>query len=377
MRTTLTIACAAMALVAIAGGTAEATGLIHTANLANGAVTFGKLSPAVQKHIWANSRHGAGGENGTNGVSGATGVPGATGAQGAIGDHGSDGAPGPKGLKGDTGATGAAGAKGDTGNDGAEGPKGLKGDTGAPGATGVAGAKGDTGNDGTEGAKGLKGDTGAPGANGANSDAVRPVTAATLNGFVLAPDGDNGDVPGNGVVSFVAAPDAPKGANVLDMQTTTGKSVVVYLPVAAGRLLSELTSFGYASKVVSAPNPAYDVTAQIEVVKSSAAHFGSGYTTVVFEPYVNGNQGVTGWHRNDVVHGKVWSTQALPSGDCSQAVPCPFSTFVAENPQAIVLSAPKFRIGQNAGTPANDAGHYQVDDVVYGFGTTLNFDLGA
>ena len=66
-----------------------------------------------------------------------------------------------------------------------------------------------------------------------------------------------------------------------------------------------------------------------------------------------------------MVHGKVWSTQALPSGDCSQAG-LPFSTFVAENPQAYVISAPKFRLGQNSGTPAGDAGEYQVDDVSTG-----------
>jgi hypothetical protein len=368
MRTKLTIACAAMAFVAIAGGTAEATGLIHTGNIAAGAITFDKLSPGVQKHIWDN------GKNGTNGNDGATGATGAIGATGAAG---------PKGA---TGATGAQGAKGDAGADGAQGPNGLKGDTGLKGATGAPGAKGDTGADGAQGPQGLTGDpglkgetgdTGPVGPAGADSNALRAVTAANLNGFVLSANGDNGDPSPNGTVSFVAAADAPKGQNVLDMQTITGKSVVAYLPSAAGRLLSELTSFGYASKVIAAPNPAYDVTAQIEVIKSASTYYSSGYTTVVFEPYVNGNQGAVGWHRNDMVHGKVWSTKPLPSGDCSQAVPCAFSTFIAQNPQAIVLSAPKFRIGQNSGTPANDAGHYQVDDVIFGFGTALNFDLGA
>jgi hypothetical protein len=336
MQTKTVIACAAMAFVALAGGTAEATGLIHTMNIANGAITFDKLSPNVQKQLAKKAA------SATNGLNGAT------------------------GSKGDTGATGL---------------QGLKGDTGPAGATVVASAsQGDTGPKGSTGAKGDTGDTGAP---GADSDAVRTVTAANLNGFVLAPDGDNtpayggSDAPGNGTTTFVAASGSPKGSNVLDMQTTTGKSVVVFLPSAAGRLLSELTSFGYASKVVTAPSTALDVTAQIEVLHSSATHFSSGYTTVVYEPYVNGYQGTTGWHRNDVVHGKVWSTQALPSGDCSQAAPCSFATFVAENPQATIMSAPKFRIGQNSGTPANDAGNYQVDDVIYGFGSALNFDLGG
>jgi hypothetical protein len=110
--------------------------------------------------------------------------------------------------------------------------------------------------------------------------------------------------------------------------------VATFFPAAGtrGRLPGELTSFGYASKVIAHPKPAYDVTAQIEVVGSTATHFASGYTTV--------------------------------------------STFVAENPRATVLDA-KFRIGQNSGTPATDAGEYQVDDVVYGFGPTVNYDLGG
>ena len=362
MRTKLTLACASAAFAVVAGGTAEATGLVHTSGIAKGAVTFNRLAPGVQKMLTAKARAGEFGP-------GANGLTGRTWRNGRDGADGPDGTPrarrAPPGLQGVPGANGA---------DGEPGHKGLTGDKGDKGDPGIDGTNG------TNGANGAKGDPGAAGTNGADgadSDDLRPVTATQLNGFTLAPNGDNGDAGPNGSVTFAAVANAPKGAGVLDMQTITGKSVVAYLPSAAGRLLSELTSFGYASNVISAPNTAYDVTAQIEVVKSAATAFASGYTTVVFEPYVNGNQGTLGWHRNDVVHGKVWSTKALPSGDCSQAVPCPFSQFIAENPQAIVLSAPKFRIGQNSGTPANDAGHYQVDDVIYGFGTAVDFNLGA
>jgi hypothetical protein len=371
MRTKTTLACALTAFVAVAGGTAQATGLIHTGDIAKGAVTLSRLAPNVQKLVGGHAKNGVNGVNGTDGLPGAKGATGATGAMGGTGVIGATGVPGLKGDKGDTGEQGLKGLHGD------------KGDAGLPGADGATGLQGDLGATGATGATGAAGATGAVGANGLDSDAVRTVTAGHLNGFVLAPDGDNtaafggSDAPGNGSVAFVTAADAPKGTSVLDMQTTTGKSVVTFLPSAAGRLLSELTSFGYASKVIASPNPDYDVTAQIEVLNSSAPAFKSGYTTVVFEPYNNGNVGVTGWHRNDVVHGKVWSTKALPSGDCSQAVPCAFSTFVAENPKATIMSAPKFRIGQNSGTPATDAGEYQVDDVIYGFGSALNFDLGA
>lgn len=349
MRTRVTIACAAMAFVAIAGGSAEATGLIRTSNIANGAITFSKLSPHVQKLV---SSHG---------TTAATGATGATGAQGAVGEQGAAGA---TGLRGADGATGATGAQGPAG------PQVV-----ADAIPGPAGA---------DGAQGRTGPMGPQGPSGAASDAARAVTATSLHGFVLAPDGDNTaafggpDAPGNGTVGFVADATAPLGSGALDMKTVTGKSVVSFLPAAGanGRLLSELTSFGYASKVISQPAPVNDVTAQIEVTGSTAAHFSSGYTTIVFEPYVNGESGLAGWHRSDVVHGKVWSTQALASGDCSQAVPCAFSMFVAQNPRAVVLDS-KFRIGQNSGTPVSDGGEYLIDDVVYGFGTTVDYDLGA
>ena len=51
MRTKTTVACALTAFVAVAGGTAEATGLIHTANIAKGAVTLNRLAPDVQKKV--------------------------------------------------------------------------------------------------------------------------------------------------------------------------------------------------------------------------------------------------------------------------------------------------------------------------------------
>ena len=118
MRTKLVLACAAMAFVAIAGGTAEATGLIHTANIANGAITFDKLSPHVQKEL---SKKATGGIDGLNGSNGAKGDTGATGAKGAKGDTGPAG---PQvvqdAIQGDTGPKGDPGAKGDPGTNGSD-----------------------------------------------------------------------------------------------------------------------------------------------------------------------------------------------------------------------------------------------------------------
>ena len=61
MRTTFAVACALTAFVAVAGGTAEATGLIHTSGIAKGAVTFNRLSPGVQKIVKKSPPNGANG----------------------------------------------------------------------------------------------------------------------------------------------------------------------------------------------------------------------------------------------------------------------------------------------------------------------------
>lgn len=58
MRTKLTVACALTAFIAAGGGTAEATGLIHARNIANGATTLNRLSPGAQKTLTQKARHG-------------------------------------------------------------------------------------------------------------------------------------------------------------------------------------------------------------------------------------------------------------------------------------------------------------------------------
>jgi hypothetical protein len=160
MQTKVILACSLAAFVAVAGGTAEATGLIHTGNIAKGAVTLDRLAPKVQKLVTAMPKNGT---NGLNGVDGIPGAPGAKGATGATGDTG------PMGEMGPAGADGAAAAKGDAGLNGLDGVAGPKGDTGLTGAKGdmgLTGPKGDTGNTGPKGEKGDTGNTGPKGDDG-------------------------------------------------------------------------------------------------------------------------------------------------------------------------------------------------------------------
>ena len=249
---------------------------------------------------------------------------------------------------------------------------------------GPAGEKGAKGDKGDTGPQGPKGDTGAPGADGASADAPRLVDANHLQGFTLAPKGDNGDTTDNGTLTFDTPPVAPTlGKQSLHFVSTNGKPVVVYLPLPSGfngvtgprPLLGELTKTSYGSLIHAQPQPALDVAFQFEVFKSTATHFASGYTTVVYEPYQNGSPDTLDeWHRHSVDQGKVWSTQALPSGNCTQANPCPFRVFREENPNAEVITA-KLRIGQNSGAGWQGFDGF-VDDVSYGFGPVTRFDLG-
>jgi hypothetical protein len=57
MRTKLTVACALAAFIAVGGGTAEATGLIHTRDIAKGAITLNRLAPSAHKAQRQKSAH--------------------------------------------------------------------------------------------------------------------------------------------------------------------------------------------------------------------------------------------------------------------------------------------------------------------------------
>jgi hypothetical protein len=229
------------------------------------------------------------------------------------------------------------------------------------------------------------------------------VNEANLRGWFLAPYGDNSQTPEpgfpsgrgsepanaeNGEVKFATPPLAPSlGTQSLEMKALNGHPVVAYLPAPPGTppKLSELTTASYDSLIHVQPFVANDISLQIEVVGSTSTHFASGYTTVVFEPYQNGeSQATEVWHHHIIlsgnsVPGKIWSTQAASSANpthCTQAVPCPITQWISENPNAVFLDA-KFRIGQNSGAGWEGADVFG-DDVRFGFGGEVTrYDLGG
>jgi hypothetical protein len=249
-------------------------------------------------------------------------------------------------------------------------------------SAGATGPRGDTGPKGDAGAKGDAGPKGDAGAAGLDSDAARVVDENHLHGFTLAPNGDNGDTSANGTAGFDTPPVAPSlGTKALKLTASTGKPVVMYAPLPEGHnpLIAELTHASYESLIENQPQSALDVSLQMEVTKSTSTHFASGYTTVVFEPYQNASpETLNEWHGHSFDRGRVWSSQAASSAnpsDCTQADPCPFSTFALENPNAIVQTV-KLRIGQNSGAGWPGFVGY-VDDFRLGFGPVVRYDLGG
>ena len=344
------------------------------------------------------------GEKGEPGAKGDKGDPGVAGPEGDKGDRGETGATGANGAKGDTGA---AGAKGDTGASafdiwlalpgtegdetafiaslvGAQGEKGERGEQGQQGPAGPLGERGPQGEQGPAGPQGTQGPAGAQGVAGLDSDRARIVGTQNLRGFTFAPKGDNGDAADNGTIGFATPPVAPTlGTKSLKFTSATGKPVVVYLPLPSGYdavngprpLLGEVTKVSYGSLIDTQPQSALDIGFQFEVLKANVGT-ASGYATVVFEPYQSGaSETPDEWHRHSVDIAKVWSTRALPSGDCTQAVPCPFRVFREQNPYAEVLTA-KLKIGQNSGQGWPGFEGF-VDDLSFGFGPVTRYDFGG
>jgi hypothetical protein len=246
-------------------------------------------------------------------------------------------------------------------------------------SAGAIGPRGDTG---------PKGDKGDAGAAGPDSDAARVVDENHLHGFALAPNGDNGATSPNGAVEFATPPVAPPlGTRALKFTSDTGKTVVAYAFADTGATspgavnpadpaIAELTHAGYASLIhTQAPTDVNDISLKMEVYGADVGT-ASGYTTVTYEPYQNTSpNNVDQWHRHSFDRGLVWSSRTPTSGHCTQAAPCPFSTFAQENPNAIVITV-KFVIGQNSGEGWSGFEGY-VDDFSYGFGPVVRYDLGG
>ena len=121
--------------VALGGSAAAASGLIHSSDIAPGAVTShairnGGVQPMDLSTTTRALMAGTGtvpGPKGDTGPSGASGVNGTAGAAGVNGANGANGPNGPNGANGVDGTDGANGAKGIDGTNGTNGVNGTNG----------------------------------------------------------------------------------------------------------------------------------------------------------------------------------------------------------------------------------------------------------
>lgn len=176
-----------------------------------------------------------------------------------------------------------------------------------------------------------------------------------------------------GDVNFVVDPSAPSGVGALQLTTpllpTTAYAQYVH---ETSTPLANVSELSYYTKQVSAPFPGADPAYQLATLLRGT----SGFTTLVFEPYQNPQQGPVVpnvWQQWDVDQGLFWSTRTVA---CSNGTivgtrggPATYtlSYIKATCPEAFV-----FQYIVNIGS--NNPG-YNVETDLFDFnGTTYDFE---
>ena len=146
-----------------------------------------------------------------------------------------------------------------------------------------------------------------------------------------------------GSVGIVTGPaPTPLGVGSLQLSVTgTSDHWSVYNYDHTGTPLSSITALGYSTYTDNATTaPAL----QIEINPNSTGVDSSvHYSTLNFEPYMNGSVTPGTWQTWNVMSGVVWGTHLT---DAPQSAPVSWSTFLADYPNATV----KYGVGVNVGS---------------------------
>lgn len=186
---------------------------------------------------------------------------------------------------------------------------------------------------------------------------------AGAGGFVVGPSSSS-SVPAEGI-----------GSLRLSTPTAADK-VFLFNYDYVGERLADLDRLSYYTWRTSggSPNqvPALNIEADVNGPNATG-----GFTTLVFEPAYNTDQGAVTdgvWQRWDAYNGgngRWWSTKNIP-GVCAFDCFVPWSAIAAANPDATILGGLGFN--QGSGNPALDA---NADALTVGFGgtpTVYDFD---
>lgn len=175
---------------------------------------------------------------------------------------------------------------------------------------------------------------------------------------------------GSGSVGMVAGPSTPPlGRGSLQMSVTgTSDHWSVYNYDHMGTPLASITALGYSTYTDNATTaPALQI--EINPGNTTGLDAGVAYSTLNFEPYVNGTVTPNTWQTWNVLTGKVWGTHLTGA---PQSAPVSWSTFLTDYPNATV----KYGFGVNVGSGWS-AMTGNVDALTFGTtaGTTVyNFE---
>jgi hypothetical protein len=330
----LLVATVALFVALGGGGALAATKLmIHTGNIANGAVTNHKLA------------NGAVGLQKLN-----THVRSALskiGGRGIVGTQGPQGAQGPQGQAGPAGPAGATGA---------QGPQGQTGPQGQPGPQGQAGTNGTDGQDGQDGLN--------------PAVAVDNIPAVTASGGATDPSNpaknpDSG-APGDQGWYFTGLDSSGHSASLtdggLELQGVGVDGPTTQGGIGVGKAftnmpLSNLTALAY-DWTVDTTNGGQAPCVHVSVTGLNAdSHFGSGFANLVLNPFLNGQTALAGvqFHTDGFTAGAKWysTTQPNISDPGGQNKPQAMSFFTTNNPNATITQISLDNCGTSNAAPAS------------------------
>jgi hypothetical protein len=138
--------------------------------------------------------------------------------------------------------------------------------------------------------------------------------APPTDNVVVTPGNTQGwaatDTRSGGAVNFVADSEAPAGFGALQLTTNATTDSKAQFMHAANVPLSEVTELSYFTKQIGASFAQGDVSYQIPIFANGT----TGFTTLVYEPYQNGDVTTGDWQQWNVLEGKFWSSRTVTCG---------------------------------------------------------------
>lgn len=262
---------------------------------------------------------------------------------------------------------------------GAQGPSGSQG---APGQNGQAGQNGQNGHD------GQNGNDGRDGRDGLNPavPVVNVPTIAQSSGHNPNPDsGDAGDggwyFSGNGAGGSAQLTNGELELSGPGVDSNTAQGGIGIAKAFNNVPLGNLDALTYQWHVNQVNTSPQAPTIHITVTGlTNDSHFGSGFANLVYNPTLNGTQTPaqgTLYQSDGFAPNANWysTTEKNISSPGGQNDPETLAAFVANNPGAVITQISLDNGGTSGGTGNFDAG---ADDLLLGFhGTNTRYDFGG